>query len=269
MLLPLFGKNVLLIYAPDVADLWPTEGISPARRKSGERDDARHSQVVVLKGTRKKVLCVGALHPLYSDLPTPGVLIEIEGESFQCVCGVGSYLIHSPRVLPTPRGDYFTANGRVEHGGYRERGKGRELWRKDNGDGTRFAPEIDVSSRTSRSKQIVSMRVDTDSPRGEERDPWHFSDDRVLCVTAPWRQHRINEITILYSLVQFFKPAVFKFPVFKFPAFCGFFFQRYSKTRKRKYNRNTDCFKQLFAANNSIEKYNSCVVVIKNTIYNI
>jgi len=101
--------------------------LRPARRKPGERDDARHSQVVVLKGTRKKVLCVGALHPLYSDLPTPGVLIEIEGESFRCVCGVGSYLIHSPRVLPTPRGDYFTANGRVEHGGYRERGKGREL----------------------------------------------------------------------------------------------------------------------------------------------
>lgn len=93
--------------------------LRPARRKPGERDDARHSQVVVLKGTRKKVLCVGALHPLYSDLPTPGVLIEIEGESSRCVCGVGSYLIHSPRVLPTPRGDYFTANGRVEHGGYR------------------------------------------------------------------------------------------------------------------------------------------------------
>lgn len=53
-----------------------------------ERDDARqHSQVVVLKGTRKKVLCVGALHPLQPDLPTPGVLIEIEGESFRCARG--------------------------------------------------------------------------------------------------------------------------------------------------------------------------------------
>lgn len=35
------------------------------------------------------------------------------------MCEVGSYLIHSPQVLPTPRGDYFTANGRVEHVGYR------------------------------------------------------------------------------------------------------------------------------------------------------
>ena len=87
------------------------------------------------------------------------------------MCGVGSYLIHSPRVLPTPRGDYFTANGRVEHGGYSRRERERESKRKDNGNDTHSAPEIDVSSRTSRSKQIVSTRVDADSPRGEKCDP--------------------------------------------------------------------------------------------------
>lgn len=41
--------------------------------------------------------------------PTLGVLIEIEGGEFP-MWG-GSYLIHSPWVLPTLLGDYFTADG--------------------------------------------------------------------------------------------------------------------------------------------------------------
>lgn len=99
-----------------------------------------------------------ALHPFYLALPTPGVLIEIEGESFRCMRGVGSYLIHSPWVLPTPRGDYFTANGGsnsmvVE--GKREQRDARHT----------SAPEIDVSFETAACIDPNRSCIDADLSR--------------------------------------------------------------------------------------------------------
>lgn len=94
------------------SDPWKVSPVGPEEiRKEGCVLLFRPTPPSLSKGTRKKVPCAKALHPFYLTLPTPGVLIEIEGESFRCVCGVGSYLIHSPWVLPTPRGDYSTANG--------------------------------------------------------------------------------------------------------------------------------------------------------------
>jgi len=71
---------------------------------------------------------------------------------FPMCAGVGSYLIHSPRVLPTPRGDYFTADwgsntmvvgwrkgGEREEGGACERITGTAHAPFDS------APEIHVS----------------------------------------------------------------------------------------------------------------------------
>lgn len=50
---------------------------------------------------------------------------------------------------------------------------------------------------------IQTDRIDdADSPRGEERDPWHFS---VCYALQRHDDSRINEITILYSFAQFFK----------------------------------------------------------------
>lgn len=156
------------------------------------------SQVGDRKGRKKKVVCAaGALHPLYRLTHAWRIDRNRRGEF---PMRGGSYLIHSPRVLPTPRGDYFTADGGIEHDGY----KGGRTDGEDNA-GTAHTTLRKSMSRPSvgRSKQIVSDRVSLQvSPLGI-RARWHFPTihRRVTCL-----RHRngsgANEIIIFYSFYQ-------------------------------------------------------------------
>lgn len=90
----------------------------------------------------------------------PGVLIEIEGESFRCVCGVGSYLIHSPRGSSDPPRRLFHRERRTEHDGYgrKERTTGRETRVRS---GNRCLVQ--------NAALIQTDRVDADFSRDDER----------------------------------------------------------------------------------------------------
>lgn len=123
--------------------------------------------------------CARALHPFYLALPTLGVLIEIEGESFRCVRGVGSYLIHSPWVLPTPRGDYFTANGgggglnSVVMEGKREQRDARDT-----------RPLRKSMSRSERPLALIQIdRINAGLSRDDKRDPWYIFNRHYNVVT--------------------------------------------------------------------------------------
>lgn len=124
----------------------------------------------------------------------------------------GSYLIHSPRVLPTPRGDYFTADQSVQGGRGRARGStgfegDRTRWLQGRDDDTRSVLRKSMSRPTSRSKQIVSATACRcrGLPRGAY-DSWLFFSTvrRVTCHGA-MTTSEANEITILYSVHQFSK----------------------------------------------------------------
>lgn len=160
------------------------------------------------------MLCVGALHPLYGFAHAWRIDRNRRGE-FPMVCGVGSYLIHSPRVLPTPRGDYFTANGRVEHSGYRRKREGAG----ERTTGTAHVPFRKSMSRPERRDPNRSYRRASMQTRLAARNVTYGIFLTTMCY-ALWRydDSRINEITILYSLVQFFKmeTQLFGLPILTF-----------------------------------------------------
>lgn len=138
------------------------------------------------KGRKKKVVC--AARALYPPPPAyrPAHAWRIDrNRRGEFPMRGGSYLIHSRRVLPTPRGDYFTA----DWGGNRtpavmgRRGRGAE----DNAS-TRHAPfRKSMSRRPASTIQIdridyVSMRV---RPVRRRTTRWHFSNLRATVL-----QHR-------------------------------------------------------------------------------
>jgi len=153
VLLPLFGKNVLLIYAPDVTDLWPTEGISGRSLEETRREGwcSALSSGRPERNEKESAVWQSTSSPLH------GFALAYWSKSkgrVSDVCGVRSYLIHSPRVLPTPRGDYFTANERVEYGGYGREGEGA----RERTTGTAHASLQQSMSRTERRDPNRSYR---------------------------------------------------------------------------------------------------------------
>jgi len=59
---------------------------------------------------RKRYVPESTSSPLYPAVAHAWRIDRNRRGEFPMCAGVGSYLIHSPRVLPTPRGDYFTAD---------------------------------------------------------------------------------------------------------------------------------------------------------------
>lgn len=122
---------------------------------------------------------------------------------------------------------------------------GRRKGARERTTGTHSAPEIDVSSRTSRSKQIVS----TIRTRASRRGTRSIFLGTVCYVLLRHDDSGINGITISYSFAQFFKMGKL-FLDSRFQTFLDHSsFNAISRTKKK----NKNYFKSLLAANSSIE----------------